>query len=147
MAVQSGAPPPPRRRGGWVCGDVGLRDVGLAALAVASAAEELDRVGDDLDRLALRAVLRLVLAPVQATVDGHRPSLGEVLRAALALVAPDRDVEVVGLLAPLAGGGVLAARVDGETQAAHGRPARGMAELGVARQVSDEDDAVDACGH
>jgi hypothetical protein len=74
-----------------------------AALAVAAAAEELDAVGDDLDRLALRAVLRVPLAPVEAPVDADGRPLREVLRAALALVAPDGDVEVVRLVAPLAG--------------------------------------------
>ena len=66
--------------------------------AFAAAAEELDGVGDDLDRLALRAVLGIPLAPFEPAVDPDRPSLGEVLRAALALVAPDGDVEVVRLL-------------------------------------------------
>ena len=71
--------------------------------AVAAAAEELHGVGDDLDRLALGAVLGVPLAPLEPAVDRDRPSLREVLRAALALVAPDGDVEVVRLLGPLAG--------------------------------------------
>src|SRR5918912_10048 len=97
---------------------------GEAALAVAARAEELHRVGDDLHRLALRAVLRLPLAPVEAAVDRDRPALREVLRAALGLVPPDRDVEVVRLVAPLAGGGVLLARVDGDAELAHRRARR-----------------------
>ena len=74
----------------------------------------------DLDRLALGAVLRLPLAPLEPAVDRDRPALREVLGAALALVAPDGDVEVVRLLGPLAGRAVLAARVDGDPQAADG---------------------------
>src|ERR687888_273858 len=87
------------------------------AALVAPSAEELDRVGDDLDRLALGAVLGLPLAPVEAAVDADRPALREVLRAALALVAPDRDVEVVRLVAPVALG-VLLARVHSQPQLA-----------------------------
>ena len=50
----------------------------------------------------LRAVLRVPLAPVEASVDADRAALREVLRATLALVTPDGDVEVVGLVAPVA---------------------------------------------
>src|SRR6266581_4647958 len=82
-----------------------------AALAAVTAAEELDVVGDDLDRLALGAVLGVPLAPVEASVDRDRAALGEVLRAVLALLVPDRDVEVVRLVDPLTGL-VLALRVD-----------------------------------
>src|SRR3954451_19374869 len=72
-----------------------------AAPAVLGAAEELHRLGDDVDALALVAFLVLPLAPLQATVDGHRAALAQVARAVLALGAPDGDVEVVGLVLPL----------------------------------------------
>src|SRR5206468_1812371 len=87
-----------------VAGSCGRRDeLALAALAAAFAAatEELDAVGDDLDRLPLGAVLRFPLAPVEPAVDADRASLGEVLRTALALVAPDGDVEVIRLVPPV----------------------------------------------
>src|SRR5207253_6593717 len=100
-----------------------------AALGVTAAAEELDAVGDDLHRLALRSVLRVPLAPLEAAVDCDRAALAEILRAALALVAPDGDVEVVRLLGPLAGRAVLTACVDGEPQAADRGPARRVAQL------------------
>ena len=58
-----------------------------AALAVGASAEELDVVGDDLDGLALRAVLCIPLAPLEPALHGHRAALGEVLRTALALLA------------------------------------------------------------
>src|SRR5262249_4883864 len=116
-----------------------------AAFAVAAAAEELHRVRDDLDRLALRAVLRLPLAPVEASVDADRAPLREELRTALALVPPDRHVEVVGLVAPVALR-VLLPRVHGDPQLADRRAARRVPKLGVARQVAHEDDAVDV-GH
>src|SRR4026207_2531694 len=106
----------------------------------APAAEGLAAVGDDLDRLALGAVLGVPLAPVEASVDRDRAALGEVLRAALALVPPDGDVEVVRLLAPLAGLAVLLPRVHGEAQLADRGAARRVPQLGVLRQVSDQDD-------
>ena len=66
----------------------------------------------------------------------------EVLRAALRLVAPDRDVEVVRLVDPLPGL-VLAPGVDGDPQLADRRAAAGGPELWVLGQVPDQDDAVD----
>src|SRR5215210_7033973 len=117
-----------------------------AALGVAAAAEELDGVRDDLHRLPLGAVLRLPLAPVESAVDADRAALRQVLRTALALVPPDGDVEVVRLVAPLARRPVLLARIDGDAELADGGPARRVPELGVPRQVPDEDDAVDI-GH
>src|SRR4029079_1063794 len=101
---------------------------------------------DDLDRLALGAVLGVPLAPVEPAVDRDRAALGEVLRAALALVPPDGDVEVVRLVAPLAGLAVLLPRVHGEAQLADRGAARRVPQLGVLGQVSDQDDAVDV-GH
>src|SRR5438094_9256280 len=70
------------------------RDVALRREAVASATaavealgarEELDVVGDDVDRLALVTVLVLVLAPLQTAVDRHGASLREVLGGVLTL--------------------------------------------------------------
>src|SRR6185437_2474733 len=102
---------------------------------VAAAAQELDAVRDHLDGLALGAVLRVPLAPLEPSVDRDRASLREVLRAVLALLAPDRDVKVVRLLGPLTGGTVLAPRVDGDPEAADRGAGRRVPELGVARQV------------
>src|ERR1051325_3044368 len=70
----------------------------VAAVSVGAAAEELDRVGDDLDGLSLAgAVGRFPLTPVEPAVDADRAALREVLRATLGLVAEDGDVEVVRL--------------------------------------------------
>src|SRR4029079_8779821 len=94
-----------------------------------------------------RAVGGIPLAPLEAAVDGHAAALLEVLGAVLALRTPDRDVEVVGLVDPLAVS-VLAARVHGDPQLADGRPAGGGAKLRVARQVPGDGDAVDVrCCH
>ena len=88
-----------------VGGNVRLRLEAVATTAarvVRARAEELDAVGDDLDGLALGAVLGLPFAPVEPPLDGDGASLGEVVGAVLALRAPDGDVEVVGLVDPLA---------------------------------------------
>src|SRR5262249_42591377 len=122
------------------------RELVSAALAVAAAAEELDAVGDDLDGLAFRAVLRLPLAPPQFPVDADRASLGQVLRAALGLVAEDGDAEVVRRVDPVARLVALAV-VDRDPQAADGRAAGRVPQLRVPRQVSDQYDAVDVGCH
>jgi hypothetical protein len=116
------------------------------APAVAAAAEELHGLGDDLDGLALRPVLGFPLAPVEASVDADGPALGEVLGAAFALVAPHGHVEVVRLVAPLARGLILLAGVHGQPELAHCGSARGVSQLGILRQIPDQDDAVDV-GH
>src|SRR5690242_10583244 len=114
--------------------------------AVAAAAQELDALGDDLDGLALRAVLRLPLAPVEPAVDRDRASLAQVLRAALGLVAEDRDPEVVRLVDPLARL-VAPPSVDGDAEVADRSAAGRVAQLGVPRQVADQYDAVDVRCH
>src|SRR3954465_14097142 len=126
-------------------GDVGARREAVAAAAgvVARAGEELDRVGDDVDPLAVVALLVLPLAPLEAPVDRHGAALREVAGAVLALRAPDGDVEVVGLVDPLARRVVLAARVARDAQLADRRAARERAELGVCGQVAGDDHPVD----
>src|SRR5205085_9598098 len=78
-----------RRCRGEVLGvdrDVGPRGEAVArAAGVVTAAQELDGVGDDVDRLTLGALGRLPLAPFQAPVDGHGPPLGQEPGAVLAL--------------------------------------------------------------
>src|SRR3954454_280882 len=76
-----------------VRGNVALRRESAAILAALAGAEELHGVGNDIDRLPLLSVLALPFAPLEAPVDRHRPALGEVLGAVLALLAPHRDVE------------------------------------------------------
>src|SRR6266542_3347568 len=114
----------------------------VRARTVGARCEELDGVGDDLDALALAAVLGLPLAPLEAPVDRDRPALGQVARAVFAQRAPDRHVEVVGPVVPLAAAAVLPARVAGDAQRADRRAGAGGAQLGVAREVAGEHDAV-----
>src|SRR5262245_25696285 len=127
---------------GAVAGRSGRNELRRLAAAVPAAAEELDALGDDLHRLALaRSVGCLPLAPLETAVDPDRAALREVLRAALRLVSPDGDVEVVRLVDPLAGL-VLPACVDRDPQLAdRGAPARAP-QLRVLGQVPDQDDAV-----
>src|SRR4051812_46102006 len=134
-------------QGALVHGDVaaGLEAVPAAA-ALLAAAEELDGVGDDVDALALVAVLVLPLAPLETPVDRHGAALAQVARAVLALRAPHGDVEVVRLVDPFAGAVVLATGVHGDAEAAHRGPARRRAQLGVAREVAGDDDPVDVGG-
>src|SRR3954465_16015520 len=123
-----------------VDGDVraGAEAVARRAAVVARAREELDGVGDDVDRLALVALL-LPLAPLEAAVDRDRAALGEVASAVLALRPPDGDVEIVGLVDPLTGRVVLAARVARNAQLAHRGAARQRAQLGIGREVAGDD--------
>ena len=98
---------------------------------VVARAQELDRSAMISTAWRLLTVLGLPLAPVEPAVDRDRTALGEVVGAVLALRAPDRDVEVVGLVDPLAAV-VLAAAVDGDAKLADGGPAGGAPQLGVA---------------
>src|SRR5262249_3073737 len=117
---------------GGVGGDVAARrEAAPTAVAVAPAAgavaraEELDRVGDDLDVLAFVALLVLPLAPVEPALDRDRPALRQVVGAVLALRPPDGDVEVVGLVDPFAALAVLAAAVDRHPELADRGSSRG----------------------
>src|SRR5581483_11521321 len=94
----------------------------VAAVAVAPTPEELDALGDDLHRFALRSVLGLPLAPVEPAVDRDGPPLAEVLGAVLGLVAEDGDPEEVGLVDPLPRL-VPAPPVDCDAEVAHRRAA------------------------
>src|SRR4051812_1346383 len=124
-----------------------LAAAAAAAAVLVTAAEELDGLGDDLDGLALGAVLRLPLAPVEAAVDADRAALGQEAGAVLALGAPDGDAEVVGLVDPLARL-VTAPRIGRDAQAADRRAGLQRPKLRVAREVPGENHAIDvACRH
>src|SRR6185436_3719639 len=78
-------------------------------------------------------------------LDAHGAALGQVLRAVLGRAAPDGDIEVVRGIRPLLT--ALDAIVHRDSQRRHGGAGRSVAQLRVARQVADEDDAVDVLGH
>src|SRR5512143_1231150 len=107
--------------------------------------QELDPLGDD---LVLGAFLALGGFPgtlLQVPVHEHRASLGQVLRAALGLLAPDHDGDVAHLVSPLpALRGVGA--VHRQIEVAYGSPAGGIPKLGVSRQVPHQDNLIEA-GH
>ena len=87
--------------------------------------------------------------PTPATRAGRRPrwdALRQVLRAVLALLAPDGDVEVVRLVDPLARL-VLARRVHGDASEHTAIPEGVCLSSVVPRQVADNDDAVDVASH
>ena len=93
-------------------------------------------------------VLGLPLAPLEPALDPNRTPFGEEARAVVALRPPDLDVEEVGLVLPLAGRAVFAARIDGDPQVADRRTARQRTQLRVAGQISsDHDDVQVASGH
>src|SRR5205807_1222628 len=98
---------------------------------------------DDVDSLALAAVLAGELAPAKPAVDRDRPALREVPRAVLALRAEHADVEVVGLILPLAGLRVLPPAVDRQAQRAHTAAGGELSELRIPREVAGQDHAVD----
>ena len=83
----------------------------------------------------------------------RRPSIAtgrpfdEVLRAALALVAPDGDVEVVRLLGPLRRSSSLRRVLTAMRRLQTAVPAGVWRSSGSRRQVADEHDAVDVCCH
>src|SRR4051812_24556710 len=82
--------------------NVGLRREAAAVLGTLAGSQELDGIGNDIHCLALVPVLVLPLAPLEAAVERDRAPLRQVVGAVLALRAPHRDVEVVGLVDPVA---------------------------------------------
>ena len=135
--------PPSRRSPGSALSksevSAGTSERGVIAVAARPASSRQPRNWTELAMIStlwrLRAVLRLPLAPVEAALDRHRAALGEIGRAVLALRAPDRDVEVVRLVDPLAACLILSAAVHGDPQLADRGPARQAPELRIAGQV------------
>src|SRR5207249_1781552 len=116
--------------------------IGLRATLPFAAAQKLEVV----DRhLVLRALLsRLLVVPrvqSQAALNQQRPALLAVLVDDLRLLPESRTVDEHDLLTVFAGGG-LVPMVDGQTDIDHRRLARQLAQLGVAREVAHENDAV-----
>src|SRR5690349_18201255 len=97
-------------------GRSGRREVAIAVLT-GLALEGDHVVGRDLERRPVRAVLRVVFARPEATLDEDAIPLPELLGGALGAVAPDRDPEPVGaLVRPLAGLRIAAAMGDRDAE-------------------------------
>src|SRR5271154_852316 len=123
-----------------------IADEAASCRGIFARAQELHRLGNDIDVLAFGALLGLPLAPLQAAVDRDGAPLVQEAGGVLALRAPHRHVEVVGLVLPFARAPVLAARIARDPQLAHRGTARQRAQLGVGGQVSGQHDPVDVGG-
>src|SRR5262245_8437341 len=108
-------------------------------------AHELHALRDDLDHVALLAVLRLPVPGLQAPLDHDRASLVEVFAAALGLLAPHDDVQEAGVL-PLFAALRLIPAVHGKPQICDRHPAGRIAELWCPGQIADQEYLVQA-GH
>src|ERR1700729_580633 len=118
----------------------------LATLTAATV-EELDALGDDLDRLPFAALGGFPLVPIQAPVDGDATTTAHIAMDRLAGEPVEADVEEVGLLRILALGG-LADGVASNAQLADIATRWERPQLWVAGQTADEHDTVDVrVGH
>src|SRR5690606_9084302 len=117
----------------------------LAALA--SAAEHLHLVGDDVGAVALDAVLAGVLVGAQRAFDIDLAALLQVFAGDLRQAAEELDPVPLGAFLHLAGLLVLPRLGGGHADRGDGAPALGVFHVGVVAEVADEDDLVDATGH
>jgi hypothetical protein len=100
--------------------------------------EELDIVGDDLGHAALFAFLILIRAVLESSLDVERVALLDILGRRLGeLVSADNRVELRLFFA-------FDLSVGGQAEVGDGLPVLGVAELGIASDVADQDDFVDA---
>ncbi len=124
-----------------VAGVAGRAELGgLAVRGTGSApAEELHDVGDDLGGVALDALLVLVAAGLDASLDVDLATLGKEAVAVLGLLAPHDDAVPLGLFDAVVGGLVGVRAGGGDAELADGAAAGGVANLGVAPEVTDDD--------
>ena len=117
-----------------------------AALVVTAAAiEHLHVVTDDFGRVALDAFFVFVAAGLDATLHVDLAALGEIVVAVFGGLAPDDDPVPLGLFDPV----VVLVHVcprGGHAELADGAAPLGVAKLGVAPEVADDDCFVDT-GH
>src|SRR6185312_16195849 len=90
----------------------------VSGTGVVATAEELHVVSDDINRLALVAVLVGPFTPLQSAVDRDPAPLGQVALAVVTLRAPHGDVEVVGRVLPILGLRIAPPAVAGHAQRA-----------------------------
>src|SRR5262245_30727850 len=110
----------------------------------AASAEKPDILRDDLGNVAFVAGLIIVGSSANAALDKNLTPLGEVLSAALALLAPDDDVVPLGALLAAASG-VLPDFRSGDGKTRHGAAIIGEPNFGIFAEIADEDDFID--GH
>jgi 3-oxoadipate enol-lactonase len=96
--------------------------------------QEFDPVGDNVDGAALLALVLPGAVP-EPPLDSDLSPLGEVLRTELGLPVPDRNPEEVRLV-------VLPASIDRDPESRESFLLAELAHLDIARQISDQDDAV-----
>src|SRR5690606_11810811 len=125
---------------------VTARGLSTTGSAITAAAEKLEVFQDNLHAAALlSAGLVLPLVEPEAAFDEERTTLGAVLRNRLTLTTPRFDIDEGGFLTRLTRL-VLERAIDGQTELADGRALGRAPQSGVARQVADEEAAVEI-GH
>src|SRR5574337_1044915 len=120
-------------------------DAGVAGCGLRAAAEHRHVGGDDLGGVALDVVLVGPLARLQPPFDVDRAAFLQVLARDLGQPVVEDDPVPFGFLDPLARFLALPAARGGDADVADRRAAGGVAHLGVAAEVADEDDFVDRC--
>src|SRR6185436_10840170 len=116
---------------------------GPAALARGPAADELHVLGRHADLAHLLAVLGLPAVLLEAALDHHLPALLQVLGADLSRLPPRDLVDEGDFFDLLAGLLVRVLVVEGQRELADRRPLRRVPQLGVARQVAEQDDLIE----
>src|SRR5574337_815943 len=124
---------------------VGGLAAGFAGCGIRAAAEHRQVGGDDLGGVALDVVLVGPLARLQPPFDVDRAAFLQVLARDLGQPVVEDDPVPFGFLDPLARFLALPAARGGDADVADRRAAGGVAHLGVAAEVADEDDFVDRC--
>src|SRR5579863_7451361 len=119
--------------------------VTTAAARTATAAEHLHLVSDNFRRVALLAVLALVLARAQAAFDINRRALLQVFVHDLGQTAEERNAMPLGHFLEIAGLLVLVAVSGREPDVRDGVPARQITHFRIGAEIADENDLVDGC--
>ena len=119
----------------------------VATAAVAAPIEHLHFTRDHLGGVALLAVLPLPGARLQAPFDIYLGALAQVLVADLRQAGEADHAVPIGAVAPLVGGAILPAVAGGDAEVGDRTLILGVADLGVAPQIADQNNFVDAASH
>src|SRR5690606_14165778 len=118
----------------------------VAAATVATAAEHLHLVGDDVGVVALLAVVADVLAVADPALDVDLRAFAQVFGRDLGELAEEGHAVPLGLFLGVAVP-VLAHRGGGQADLGDGHAALGVAGFGIVAEIADKDRLVDATGH